>query len=324
MFIIEITKEDILKRINEEDLWKYYISSFKEIGKPFSSELREDKHPSCNIFVSNNNRLLYKDFSYDKTYDIFEYIKEKYSCNYQECLNIIINDFSLDLKNDTPLNTPVELLKYKETKVNSMKNEQTIIKVKTRNWSLKDKLYWEGRYCVKKTTLVKYKVFPLELYTIYKNNERYDFKPKSLCYGYWFGGDYWKIYQPYEAKGENKHINNHNFIFGLNQLPNNSSKLIITSSPKDVLVWKTLGFWSISPISESFNFDNELILNLKERFKKIYINYDNDEAGKLYTNKLTNKYPFLIPFFTSDEAKDISDLIELKKDKKIILNNLNL
>jgi DNA primase len=62
--------------------------------------------------------------------------------------------------------------------------------------------------------------------------------------------------------------------------------------------------------------------NLKSRFKKIYLNYDNDAPGLNYTNNLTKVYNFLIPLFVP-EQKDISDYIDYKKDKNIVKNEIS-
>ena len=49
------------------------------------------------------------------------------------------------------------------------------------------------------------------------------------------------------------------------------------------------------------------MLELKERFKEIYLMLDPDEAGKRQTEKYMQKYDFLKPRFLS-EAKDKTDL----------------
>ena len=51
----------ILGKITEYDIFMYYCPSFKELGKKFKSELREDNSPTVSI-IPYNGRLLYKDF----------------------------------------------------------------------------------------------------------------------------------------------------------------------------------------------------------------------------------------------------------------------
>ena len=51
----------ILGKISEYDIFVYYCPRFKELGKKFSSDLREDKSPTVYI-TPYNGKLLYKDW----------------------------------------------------------------------------------------------------------------------------------------------------------------------------------------------------------------------------------------------------------------------
>ena len=87
----------ILSKITEYDIFVYYIPSFKNLGKKFRSELREDNSPTVSI-IAYNNKLLYKDFGNpDHTFDCFNYIRYKYNCNFIDALRIIDCDFNLGL-----------------------------------------------------------------------------------------------------------------------------------------------------------------------------------------------------------------------------------
>ena len=92
-----LTVERILSKISEVDIFAYYCSSFKQLGKSFCSELRQDNKPGVSIILWKG-KLLYKDFAHpDHTFDCFNYVKFKYSCNFIEALTIIDNDFNLGL-----------------------------------------------------------------------------------------------------------------------------------------------------------------------------------------------------------------------------------
>ena len=60
--IIHLTIDFILSRVSEEDIFSKYCSNFKELGKPFCSELRKDLNPSCVIYQTKAGRLMYKDY----------------------------------------------------------------------------------------------------------------------------------------------------------------------------------------------------------------------------------------------------------------------
>ena len=118
-----LSKDVILSRITEYDIFRYYCSSFKNINTKFCSELRKDNTPTVSI-IKWNSKLLYKDFGYEEhTLDCFSYIQIKYNVNFFDCLRVIDNDFNLDLavKKDVIAFTK-GYLGYKHNKVIEDKN----------------------------------------------------------------------------------------------------------------------------------------------------------------------------------------------------------
>ena len=94
---IHLSKEMILARISEVDIFAYYCSSFKQLGKPFCSELRKDSNPGVNI-VLWKGKLLYKDWAYpEHTFDCFGYVMAAYNVSFYSALRIIDTDFGLNL-----------------------------------------------------------------------------------------------------------------------------------------------------------------------------------------------------------------------------------
>ena len=86
----------ILAKISEYDIFRYYCPNFIECNKKFCSDIRKDQSPSVSV-VYWKGKLLYKDFGHpDHTFDCFNYVKYKYSCNFIEALTIIDTDFNLD------------------------------------------------------------------------------------------------------------------------------------------------------------------------------------------------------------------------------------
>lgn len=100
---------------------------------------------------------------------------------------------------------------------------------------------------------------------------------------------------------------------GMEQLPDQSHLLIVTSSLKDVMCLHTLGFHAICNQAEAVDFDKELIANLKKRFQYIVFFMDSDEPGIRANIKHSSEHRLCsmsIPL--KEEAKDISDLVALK------------
>ena len=298
----------ILSKVSEYDIFKYYCSNFIEFSKKFCSDLRKDQSPSVSI-VSWKGKLLYKDFGHpDHTFDCFNYVKYKYSCNFIEALTIIDTDFNLGLtsKESGKLFTMGYMAIITNKKPVAQK--LTIIKKKTRPWSELDQLFWE-RYLITKQTLLKFEVSPISHYWI--NADR--FSCSNLTYAYKIGKKY-KIYCPYgDRKWTSNTTNKH--VQGYKQLPETGTLIILTSSLKDAMCLYEMGIPSIALQSEMIMPDEKLIADLKTRFKKIAVFYDNDftnpnNPGQTMAIKISEKYHLaniVIPDLY--HCKDLSDYI---------------
>lgn len=106
-----------------------------------------------------------------------------------------------------------------------------------------------------------------------------------------------------------KWINNYpsDVIGGLGQIPNTGDLLIITKSLKDVMCLDDLGYNSICPQSESYNFTEKFMKELKDRFKKVIVFYDYDEAGLERASLVSNKFNISKINTGTSKYKDISD-----------------
>ena len=138
---------------------------------------------------------------------------------------------------------------------------------------------------------------------------------KNLCikglylYGYFKNdGTLYKIYQPKTL--DKKFIKVADYIQGMAQCYN-ENYLIITSSLKDIMSIKSLklNIDVIAPDSENTILKTDIMEDLNEKYKKIIILFDNDDAGIEAMKKYKEKYPYveiaLLPM-----SKDISDSIK--------------
>jgi transposase-like protein len=76
-------------------------------------------------------------------------------------------------------------------------------------------------------------------------------------------------------------------------------------------------------MAESIYLNKDIVDDVKSRFKYIFINYDNDEAGISYAKKMSNMYNIPYFVFPTELGKDISDIIKFykyDKTKQIIWN----
>ncbi len=316
-----VSVEMILAKVSEIDVFSYYISSFKELGKVFKSELRNDNRASCSI-KDWNGKLLYRDFSLGESLDCFNYVARKFNCRKWEALNIIATDFNIvktHLKANGQLIIRNEVIPQIGVKV-AHKSKESIIEPIYKPWCLQDFNYWNS-YGISFDVLEKFNAKPVK--TVFINTLRLDYKNNSPIYCYEFNDKY-KIYRPLEKEfkwfSNTKACN----IQGWKQLPEKGDLLIITKSLKDVMCYNVLGINAIAPQSEGSDIPEYLINNLKTRFKTILVNYDGDYTGTVYSQKLALKYN--LKYFFIEGDKDISDKIKrigIEETKQYINNRIN-
>lgn len=318
---IEITKEYILSRISEFEIFQYYIPNLYSIGKKFSSPFRTDNDPSCCI-KSYGDGLIFRDFATGENYTAISLVSALYFCDYRTALNKIASDFNLkELKID---------LQLVESQVNKVKSsvakEKVSIQIKVRKWIKElDYQYWVIDSGISLKTLNFFKVFPISEFWI----NSYNFKCKTSTYAYYYGNQEFKILNP-NKEGNGKWYSNTSYdtLQGYNQLPETGDLLIITSSLKDAMRLYEMGYNSIAPTSETGLLPKEAILELESRFTQLVLFYDNDgtftpnpgESGKGKYGALKNSQEYKIPmiFLPDGEEKDITDYYKKNGNAKTI------
>tara|TARA_R110000868_G_scaffold28617_4_gene107114 strand:+ start:11760 stop:12737 length:978 start_codon:yes stop_codon:yes gene_type:complete len=301
----ELTIKEILKRVSEWDLWNYYVPGIP-LKTPFLSPLMKDKTPSASLFQSRDGSLLLKDFRLG-TYNIWSFLQTKYGLTFIEALLTVNNDFNLGLakvKLDKPTtNAFFGILSGEKPTITG----DTKLNIKSRKWNKVDEEYWD-QFGLSTEFLQNNNVKALENYWI---NDKlvYWYTEYDPVYSYEFGNAKRKLYRPMSKKKEYRFLTNVKDDTWQGKLPKSANILIITKSYKDVLVLNILGYASTAPQSEAANIEESIITNLKSRFKKIYLLYDNDTPGKKYSEKVCNQHN-LIPIFVPEPCnlhKDISD-----------------
>ena len=300
----------ILSKITEYDIFVYYIPEFKQLGKKFRSELREDNSPTVSI-IPFNGKLLYKDFGHSEhTFDCFNYVRYKYDCSFIDALRIIDCDFNLGLSSRKEgIQFTMGYLGYKQSNTPKYTKNDVIIQKRRRPWTREDANFW-SKYLISKKILTMFAVEPISHFWV--NNNR--FSCKSITYAFRFNNRY-KIYSPYEMDNKWLSNTNKNDVQGYNQLPKQGKRLFITSSLKDVMCLYAAGYNSIAMQSEMQIPEEKLISELTQRFNTVDILYDNDfdkhgNPGQTMAKKLCDLYGFN-NFCIPDrlESKDPSDLI---------------
>jgi 5S rRNA maturation endonuclease (ribonuclease M5) len=176
-----------------------------------------------------------------------------------------------------------------------------------RNWSTQDQYFWT-QFNIGSKLLEAHIVRPLESYCMTKDGNELCIKGLYL-YGYFKeDGTLYKIYQPKTL--DKKFIKVTDYIQGWDQLKNRKH-LVITSSLKDVMSIKSLklNIDVVAPDSENTMIKQDVMEELRDKYDKIIVMFDFDNAGIEAMQKYKEKFPF-IETTVLPMSKDISDSIK--------------
>lgn len=297
----KITKELILKHLNEIEIFEYYLGI--KVCSKLKSPLRKDNNASATFFVNNRGSLTFKDFGTGYNGDCFKIVMTLFNIGFVECLNKIYNEMILSRKLYTPkINTDISSFAIKYTDIG----------IKSRRWNKEDLEYWG----VDSDILTKFYISACE--NVFINGECiYTYNKKDPAYSYYFGNNKYKIYFPNRREYRFLSNTNSDILQGYPFIPDTGDILILTKSYKDVLKFSLYNIPAIAPQSEGVKIKPELIKELKERFKRIVVIYDFDLAGVKGTNYLKREYNLPFFFFTNGrfntinyESKDFAEYVQ--------------
>jgi len=292
-----LSAQEILDRVNDKDIYEFYLERSINENKATTCCFHQDRSPSLRFYRSRFNNLNFKCFGCGKQGGIFNFVQDLYNLSFGETLRLVAKDFNLD-------NSPnVILTEKKSIPVKELVETQIIPSYQSFNKL--DYNYW-NQYYISLDLAYDYGIRSCsKIEIINKDNQYmlwgqyYKFNP-MYCY---IIDDHFKGYRPLNPNKEGKWISNtkSDDIQGLKQLKS-TENLILTSSLKDVIVLKLLGYNAIALSSEAQHTNLEDIC---------YIFYDNDEPGINYAKKLSYKrdIPYIhIPL--EHKEKDISDFVK--------------
>lgn len=316
-----ITKEEIMKKISEYDIYRYYFGEF-QVNKKYLNRLRGDKsHPSFSISTKHGDGLYHVDFASDYWRgNCFNLVQQIFRCDYQTALRQIDKDFGLGLS-DPSTYKEVSPIIWEPPKV-IKERKSTIIQVKTRGFYSEELEYWNGYSIDLQDLRGNDEVSVHAIDTLYLNGEKIHVK-NDLVFGYLFHQKYWKIYRPFSKS--QKWMTNCPLteMYGLSNIQD-CDKSIITKSVKDYLVCKkfltdcTCGVQNESTIAISDENIEYIIENSKER----YVIFDNEEVGvescKFYNDKGFGYWNVPKKYYERHGIKDPSDLVHWYGPERLI------
>ena len=312
--LIELSKNNVLRFINYNDVYNHYLGGKLIYNRAFSSPFRQDKNPS---FVISQSTGYYKDFATGDNGDCFAFVKKMYNIDFYNALKQIAFDLGIA---DKFLIVDRSVQPAKKLKVENVSHRGTfqgdfILKVKTRKFQQHDLDYW-NTFGISLKYLKMGQVYAISHYFI--NGKQYAAEKHAYVYVEMKDGkETYKVYQPFST--QMKWINGNNYsvweLWGL--MPKQHDKLIITSSRKDALsIIENLKIPSTSFQAESINPKRHVVDEVLSRFKQVYLLYDNDytnpnNPGQTLARKRIEQFGFtniLLPDYY--ESKDFSDLVK--------------
>ncbi len=314
-----VSKELLLKKVQDVDIYRFYTGEEVVLKTSIISPIRKEKSASFGYFQGKSGEICFKDFLLGAG-DCIKFVELMFSLTYFEALSRIVIDFNLvDHFIYKDLGEPIKTLynsdDYEKRETIIKRNNALKLGIKSREWEAHDLVYWY-KYGIDIDTLTKYKVKPIKYIFINGN----PLAAEKYAYAYIENKDgieTIKTYQPFSSNY--KWMNNHDSSVwqGWSQLPEKGDELIITKSLKDVMsITSILNIPAVSLQAEGTNPKDNIIEELKSRFDKIYVLYDNDfdkkeNWGQIFSKQLCDKYDFVNLCIPKEfQSKDFSDLVK--------------
>ena len=303
--------KELLESMSEFDILAYYFNITK-IPTVINSPLRQDRNPSFCFYSPDGKAINYIDFANRDRGSLLTFLTKYWNCSYNEAISRIVN------------NTTGSASLSSSGKRQIYHKSNTKLECVIRAWKKKDSEYWES-FGITREWLEYAEVYPVERIII--NN----FVVKADEYSYAYvehkeGNTTIKIYQPFNKEGHKWYSKHDRSVISLwTKVPEKGERLCICSSLKDALcLWINTGIPAVAPQGEGYILSDTAINVLKQRFKKIYILFDNDEAGikdAEILSKNTGFHNIVLPQF--EGGKDVSDYYKQfgkNKFKQTIIN----
>ena len=315
-----ISKTEIFNKFSETEVLCTVFPEIIEIPCLICSPLRTDNNPSFSIYMDNNNHIRFKDHGNSGIQGgLIDLLCKYWNCTFNQCIDKIC---TLMIKESDIT------IKPKQIKTFTRKESDTLSKLQVtiRPWRDYDYEYWKS-YGITRQWLKYAEIYPISYKIITKKDSLTDKGKKYVFpadkYAYCFverkeGKLQLKVYQPFNKNGFKWCSKMDASVIGLwTKIPEYGDRVIICSSLKDALVISCqLHIPTLCLQGEGYNISDTAIKELKRRYKKIFISFDTDEAGKMDGKKLAERTGFTNVIPDLGTEKDFSDYYRSLKDKE--------
>lgn len=307
--------EELLERVDEYSLYRFYLGFSPELDMSYRSPIREgDLNPSWSLFPSKyikNREFMWKDKGGGGCHgDVFKLVRMLFGyTNMWQVLARIKGDFDLGPKQENK----ERVIRYSAP----TPSPGVDIRIKSRAFDRFDLNWWKN-WNVTKSILEEYKAYALKYYWKYIHQDN-PMTPKDPSYAYNVMGKY-KLYFPFERAGYRFRTDMTDLeLEGFMQLRYDTPLLVITKSMKDIMCLRSFGYDAVSPRGESTLIPGEFLSHFEEKYQHIVTLFDNDGKHKA----AAYSYPELHIPITSGQ-KDPTDFCKRygPKETGVLLHQL--
>jgi hypothetical protein len=299
--------------LGQERIMSFYFHDLIVMNKRYSNPFRDDSNPGCFFKWSKIGNLYFVDYATQKIYyNPIDIACMRTGYGYPDILYKIEADFNiknLNLEDKKQLELETSAFQKPEMK-------PATIKVSVSKFNKKDYDYW-NQFGINDKILSFYNVKKVSKVWI-AEQLWYIHNDSDPCYRY-VEKEKFKIYRPLADK-KNKFRTNYfgGLLEGYTQLPHKGELLIITKGLKDVMTLHSLGINAVAVRSENTPVSENAFNLLKNRFDKIIVWFDADEAGIIGAHKLSTMYNLPVIYHNKELGKDPSEIYR-NFGKEIIL-----
>lgn len=298
--------EEVNDKYSDFDIAHKYLG-ITCVPEVLTSPIRSDHNPSLSIFVnSSTGNLWFKDFGNGEKGSLYDLLAKMWNVSKSQVYRKILEDM------------PAPAL-IKKQGVMVYRKSAGKVEVRVRRWKDYDLAYWDS-FGISLPWLEFGDIYPISHIIFTRDEVSYPIPAEKYAYVYVERKDgivSFKIYQPYskEYKWMSKHDSS---VWDLwTKIPESGERLIITSSRKDALaIWSNTGVPSLSLQGEGYIPKEHVVQQLKDRYKRVFVLYDNDfqseeNHGRAYGKMIAEKFGLLqIEIPEQWASKDPSDLVK--------------
>lgn len=262
--------EPLSKRLEDVDEAQVLHQWFGVDSIPcvISSPFRDDSMPSFSLRYSKNGHIYGHDFATGEHFSVTDMVMKAEKVDFKTAASMILDGKYSNFVRDTTLDKPKP----------SCSSE---IDVVLRPLNDQDEAFWSS-FGISPRWMEFGGIYPISDFVVRNGDRVCEMAAEEYAYAFitFFNGRrHTKIYQPFSKS--RKWRNDGDGVTQvwnlLDKLPKEGEAVIITSSLKDALcLWAQSEIPACCPQSESVNLNENIVEDLRRRFKRVFVFFDND------------------------------------------------